>query len=581
MIGASLFVIVCSVRNRILRRLRRLREPRYLLGAIVGVGYLYFSVFARRFGPRPGTRRRGRAVDVPEDVALTALAAFGPVLGGLALFAVTTVCWILPVDASLLDFSDAEIQFLFPAPLTRHQLIIHRLMRSQIGLLFASLVPALLYPSASISMRVRTALAMWVLLVAGKVYFTGVTMARAHIRSRDPAARRVAWMPLVLVAAALAVVGASLARAFWRQPGAGGLDVVSRLAEVAATGASRVVLWPFVALARPLFAESPAIYAAALPSAVLVLAMTVWWVLHSDATFQADVTELAARQRDTRSRSAPGVRVRAAAWRLAPSGAVEALFFWKNAMLTLRSANVLALVRYVGPVLFLTVVVISLRLSATDARNLAAILGTFALFATVFAVLFGPQMVRTDLRTDLRHLELLKTWPVRAAEVVRGEMLWPGVAVTAMGWFALACAAVFSAAALPRWPLAWRLSSAGAAFLLLPALVFAQYTVHAAAAVLFPAWVSLGDQRARGLDAMGQRLILFGGVVLTLVVVVGPGAIAAGLVWLVLSRLIGAPVIVMGAVVCVAIVATELWLLTEALGKAFEQVDLSGVERFE
>ena len=38
----------------------------------------------------------------------------------------------------------------------------------------------------------------------------------------------------------------------------------------------------------------------------------------------------------------------------------------------------------------------------------------------------APQILRIDMRQDLRHLELLKTWPVKASAVVRGELLWPG-----------------------------------------------------------------------------------------------------------------------------------------------------------
>ena len=47
MLSTSLYIIVCSARNRLRMRLRRLREPRYLIGAIVGAAYVYFSVFAR------------------------------------------------------------------------------------------------------------------------------------------------------------------------------------------------------------------------------------------------------------------------------------------------------------------------------------------------------------------------------------------------------------------------------------------------------------------------------------------------------------------------------------------------------
>ena len=48
----------------------------------------------------------------------------------------------------------------------------------------------------------------------------------------------------------------------------------------------------------------------------------------------------------------------------------------------------------------------------------------------VFAILMAPQVLRIDIRQDLQHLELLKTWPVKASAVVRGELLWPGVLIT-------------------------------------------------------------------------------------------------------------------------------------------------------
>ena len=48
---------------------------------------------------------------------------------------------------------------------------------------------------------------------------------------------------------------------------------------------------------------------------------------------------------------------------------------------------------------------------------------------------------------------------------------------------------------------------------------------------MFPAWVPLGSQRPRGLDAMGQRLIMLAATWLLLVVMALPGAIAGGIVW--------------------------------------------------
>src|SRR2546421_12599408 len=112
MLGASLYIIVCSARNRLRMRLRRLREPRYLIGAIVGAAYLYFSVFARMRSRGSIGRRRGGPASVP---AIAALRAGAPAAAGLALLTLSAISWILPFDSGLLDFSQAEVQFLFPA----------------------------------------------------------------------------------------------------------------------------------------------------------------------------------------------------------------------------------------------------------------------------------------------------------------------------------------------------------------------------------------------------------------------------------------------------------------------------------
>ena len=55
------------------------------------------------------------------------------------------LAWIFPGTSSLLHFTEAETDFLFPAPVSRRQLLIHRMIRSQFGLLFAAMVPAFLF----------------------------------------------------------------------------------------------------------------------------------------------------------------------------------------------------------------------------------------------------------------------------------------------------------------------------------------------------------------------------------------------------------------------------------------------------
>jgi len=119
------------------------------------------------------------------------------------------------------------------------------------------------------------------------------------------------------------------------------------------------------------------------------------------------------------------------------------------------------------------------------------------------------------------------------------------------------------------------------AFISTPALVAPQYVIHNAVAVLFPAWVSTGGQQPRGVDAMGQRLIMMAGVVLSLAVFAMPGALAGGVVWLLLGRLLGPAALVPAAALFTLIVLGEVLLATEWIAPAYERLDLQSVERGE
>jgi len=76
--------------------------------------------------------------------------------------------------------AEAEVQFLFPAPVSRRALLLHRLLRSQIGILFGVVVFGLTVPSLSGFERLGLGVAMWLLFLTGKVYFTGVSLTRAR-----------------------------------------------------------------------------------------------------------------------------------------------------------------------------------------------------------------------------------------------------------------------------------------------------------------------------------------------------------------------------------------------------------------
>jgi hypothetical protein len=574
MLRASLYIIVCSARNRTRMRLRRLREPRYLIGAIVGAAYLYFSVFARMRSRGGLVRRRSGP---PPGQVLDALRAGAPGGIGLILLAMTALSWILPLDSGLMDFSQAEVQFLFPAPVSRRSLLLHRMMRSQIGILFGSAIVAVAAPSFSGYARLRMSVAMWLLLSAGKIYSTGVSLARARLGSGDARARRVAWLPVAVLSAAFAVVGTALVRAFMAQPATSPVDALIRIGAVVSTGLPRIVLWPFVALTAPMFADWPGAYLLALLESALVVGACIAWVLKSDATFQDAVEEVVARKAQQPGRAAVTYRARGTGWALAPTGRAETAFAWKAAMQTLRVVDKRSLFRLAAVVFVISLASVSIG----RARGLAAIVGVFAIAGAGFAVLMAPQILRVDLRQDLSHLELLKTWPVKASAVIRGEIAWPGALITVSAWVLIGLALFLSTANFSKVDLGWRLGLAGAAVLLAPALVFAQLTIHNGVALMFPAWVPVGNQRARGLDAMGQRLIMLGGTWLLLIVMTAPGAFAGAIVWFAFGTFLGPGALLPGAIVCAGVVAIEVLAATEALGPLYERLDVLAVERAE
>jgi len=576
MVFATLYIMWCSAKNRTRQRLRRLREPRYLIGAIVGALYLVFALYGRT-----GSRRPRRGAPSPEareaQSVIASLAASAPSLGGLALLVAAAVSWAMPFGSGLLEFTPAETEFLFTAPVSRRHLLFYRLMRSQWAVFFGALVMSLAYPIASISARLRGLLAVWLILMTAHVFFTGVTLSRPQLRRGTENSRRLARLMLLAILAALGVVLASVGQHVLSQPVLNLRDAYRVVSTVVTTGAAHVVLLPFIALVRPLFAGGWGEFLVTIPGAILIYVGTIAWVLRADEAFGTITEELTEAKAATDTRTRATYQARNVGWTLALSGRSETPFVWKSALQTFRVVDRRVLIRIGAMIAWLTIVVALFG----RARGLAQAIGLLATFGAIFATIIGPQVLRVDLRQDLQHLEVLKTWPVRPAAVVRGEMLWPAAVITTLVWVFSVVGIFLSAAAFSSSTLSQRIAGGLAGMILAPAIIFAQFTIHNTAALLFPAWVPLGMGRPRGVDAMGQRLFMLGATWLMLILVVAPGAIAGGILIFAFRRLVGWWVLVPAAAVCSVIVGTEVLMATEALGPAYERLDLSSIERGE
>jgi hypothetical protein len=575
MLNASLYITLCTTRNRLRVRLRRLREPRYLLGAIVGTAYLYFSIF----GPRRG-RRAGRPGNTGPGIAfLSAWQVAGVSLAGLGAFVMALLAWLLPTRSGLLEFSAAEIAFLFPAPVSRRQLLLHRIVRSQVSSLFLAAVMAFVLAPSSGFARFRFVAGMWALFTTARIYFAAVTLMRARFSSPVASVRRVAWVAVAMGVVALVIVAAAVVSQLLSAPATGALDFAVRIARATSSSLPRMILWPFNAIVDPLLETTLSAFAVSMGGSLAVLAVVTAVMLLSSETFDMVAGQAGeAGQRSERQSTAP--RVHSAGWTLALTGRLEWAFVWKSATQTIRALNIAAL-RLVAPALAALIGMSAAAMTVSGLRGPAAFVTFVASSLSGAAVIFGPQWMRQDLRGDFEHLDLLKTWPVRAADLIRGEMAWPALFISGCAWLGILCAGLFSGTALPDVRFVDRWAIALSAAVVAPALVAAQFTIHNAIALVFPAWVPSGAQRTRGIDAMGQQLIMLAAIVIALVLFALPGAIAGAVVWFVLQRLIGTFVFVLSAAVFAGIVAVEVLAATELLGPAYERLDLLSVERGE
>ena len=262
---------------------------------------------------------------------------------------------------------------------------------------------------------------------------------------------------------------------------------------------------------------------------------------------------------------------------LAPTGRLETAIVWKNLIMVGRYASLRMLVR-------LAPMVISLGLMASFAsrRNgIATVAAVFCLVLVAITVLVGPMVARNDLRRDLGNLAMLKAWPMSGATLLRGEILAPAVMLTSIAWLFILGAASLAGNLRVGFlqPLVQdRLSYMMAALLLAPGMILAELTVLNGLAVLFPAWISTGATRSRGVDALGQRLFTTAGVLLTLVF-----ALAAGhggrrprraAVSILLS---GVLVVVIPAAIITSMLVLECFIVVEMLGRVLDRTDVSAV----
>ncbi len=569
MIGSALYLMRCSLINATRRRVARLRQPKYLIAFVVGCLYLYWLLVGRHRPTGWGTA----GVPGGEVVAV----------GLLGLLVVLNV--VFGRTETPFGFTLAETQYLFPAPLTRRQVIDFKLLRLQLPLLLSAVVTGLVFTSGPLGgARLLRFVGLWLVYGTLQLHYAGISLVRASLAQHGLTGlrRRLATLLVLASVAALTWWGLrqelpAVAAAFRRDPRSG----AAALAGVMHSGVLGVLLWPLRALVAPLLAESPAAFAVRLPPALLVLAAHYVWVVRSSLAFEEAAVEHAAtvarrieavRQgRSLYRRPRPPKAAGAIPLRLRPTGRASAAFLWKN---------VVGATRDVSPRTLFLIAVIGLSISlglASGAVRGADLLAVMLLAFGAMALVFGPFALRFDLRRDLAMLDVLKSYPVRGREVVAGEVAAPVTLLSLVVW--ACCGGAFAASALrpPGGlpPLADQLALLVAVLPATTAVLLVLVVVQNTAVLLFPAWVSIGPDRAGGLEATGQRILMMAGSVIALAVALVPAVIAAAIATAVAhaAAVPGLWAVTLGTFAGAAIVAGEGVIAVQLLGGVFDRME--------
>jgi ABC-2 type transport system permease protein len=575
-ISALLYLQWHSIWNRTVMRFKRLKQPKYLLGGIVGGLYFYWYFF-RTF---LGTSRGGQTFSLvasPENRALFES------LGALILLTILLLAWIIPHQRAALTFTEAEIAFLFPAPISRRGLIHFKLLRSQTAILFTTLLLMLVTNRLGGKVWIQAA-GWWLVLSTLSLHMLGSSFAMTRLMDRGITnwQRRSALLALVFVLAGVVMVWGRRSLPAFDISQLGDMRSARQYAQqVLTAGPLPYLLFPFRLVVRPYLAPNALAFLFALGPALLLLLLHYAWVVRSNVAFEEASVEasrkLAEKVAAVRAGNWQGaqkpLRRKRPPFKLHPAGPPSIALFWKN----LISAGQ-AFTGRVWLSMALFTVFASFGIGqASGGSGFQQALGMVAGVLMLWSLLIGPQLLRQDFRQDLPLADILKTYPMRGWQIALGELLAPSVALTAIQWSLLILLlGLFSQPATAKlgW-LCWLGLGFGAA-LIIPMLNLITLQIPNGAALLFPAWFQAAKGGAAGIEVTGQRLIFMIGQMLVFIIALVPAAALFAGVFFLVKMLVGVAI-----AIPLASIATALVLAVEAaggillLGWLFERFDVS------
>lgn len=562
MIAAAAYLLQRSAANRVRHMARKVRSPRYLIALLIGIGYLGLIFFGQR------QQTAGPAVMPVIQVTGTTLVLF-----------LVAKWWLFGTDRTALAFSPAEIQFFFPAPVSRKELLGFKLLRAQLPILVNvaiwivilhrgrdSPLPAIVY-----------AISLWSIFMVIMLHRLGVALTRDAVTDHGTAGVRRHWATLsigLLLALIVLYAGAAVLELRAADPEG---NLLTHLTQVLNRDPLRTLLAPFHLPFSLIDSPDLTVWAGRFLLLLGLIGLHLVWVFRADRAFEEAAIAASVKRAELldrwRRQGVGGAPVEGAHRRsipLRPRGHPIGAIVWKNLTRLLRTSSSFALILMLTLVVGVTIFALTRGGEYPEVMDMVS---SLSIAWILVLSLFGPQWIRIDLRSDMQHLDQLRTWPLAGGAIVAGEVLSSGIALLVMqlmlGVLGVAALSQHNVSGLP---LNQVLVLTPAVLLLLTGVNLLSLGFQNAAAILYPAWVRT-ELRPGGIEAMGQHLLTAGAsLLLLLIALVGPGGLAAVTGYLLWPR-IGTwnllPAMGLGLVA----ILLEVALLLDWLGTRLEQFD--------
>jgi len=493
-ITALLYLRFTSIKNGIATRVKRLKQPKYLFGAIVGIGYFYFAVLRRLTGVAPIPAMV--TGDSPSNVIDIYQSEF--VTGGALIFSILILLyWLWPRARAALTFTEAEIAFLFPAPISRRTLIHYRIINLALGMLFTALIFAIFsrgrgFVSDHFLIRL---IGWWSLLFAMSLHSMASSFVITRLLDRGVTSLRRQVLVAVCVISVITILWIWASRSLPAPDTADLLDFSAMrhyLVKLFNTAPLAWILLPPKLIVAPVFAASWSAFLVAMLPTALMVTIHYYWVLRTEVAFEeASIVKAEKRAVKVAAMRAGKVRIghtppkaQRAPFNLNVVKRPEMAFLWKN---LLSSAS------YLRPKTMGYAVVIVVALCTWVNNGDHALIRTIILSMcgafSAYAILLGPLVARQDLRSDLPNADVMKTYPLRGWQVMLGEMLAPVSILTFIFWILLLAFSLCVQIEHVKWMtpiIHWGITLAVG--VIAPLLCVIELLVLNAAALMFPAW---------------------------------------------------------------------------------------------